>query len=139
MSSRRDIESLILTYSALVDAGDFAGVGDLLAEATFVGRAPVSGRDAIVRSFEETLIVYDDGTPKTRHLITNVTVDVTGRAAVARSSFTALQAVPGFPLQPIATGHYDDRFVRRGGRWRFVERRVTVDLAGDLSHHLRAA
>jgi 3-phenylpropionate/cinnamic acid dioxygenase small subunit len=138
----RAIEKLIMTYAELVDGGDFAGLGTLLADATFTGGGgPVSGADAIEQMFRDTLIVYDDGTPRTRHLVTNVVIEVDDQAgtAGARSYFTALQALPGLALQPIASGRYRDRFGRRGGQWRFLERRVSVDLVGDASHHLRRA
>jgi hypothetical protein len=47
-SSYRAIENLIASYAELVDDGDFAGVGMLLADATFTGGAgSVSGRAAI--------------------------------------------------------------------------------------------
>ena len=59
--------------------------------------------------------------------------------AVSRSYFTALQALSDLALQPIASGRYHDRFERHDGHWRFAERRVHVDLAGDMSHHLRHA
>ena len=141
-SSDRAIEKLITIYAGLVDDGDFAGLGILLADATFTGGGgPVSGAGAIEQMFRDTLIVYEDGTPRTRHLITNVAIDVDEDAgtAVSRSYFTALQALPDLPLQPIASGRYYDRFERRNGQWRFVERRVSVDLTGDISHHLRRA
>jgi hypothetical protein len=72
-------------------------------------------------------------------VITNlgIEVDEAGGTAVARSYFTALQALPDLPLQPIVSGRYYDRFERRDGQWRFVERRVGTDLVGDLSRHLR--
>jgi 3-phenylpropionate/cinnamic acid dioxygenase small subunit len=126
-SSCRAIENLIATYAELVDDGDFAGVADLLAEATFTGGAgSVSGRDAIEKMLRESLIVYDDGTPRTKHVTTNVAVEVGVEAgtAVSRSYFTVLQALPGLALQPIVSGRYQDRFERRDGQWRFVERRV---------------
>ncbi len=73
--SYRAIEKLIMTYAELVDDGDFAGVGALLADATFTGGAgPVSGAGAIEQMFRGTIIVYDDGTPRTRHLVTNVII-----------------------------------------------------------------
>ena len=59
--------------------------------------------------------------------------------SVARSYFTVLQALPDLALQPIASGHYHDRFERRGGQWRFAARRATVVLVGDVSRHLRQA
>jgi 3-phenylpropionate/cinnamic acid dioxygenase small subunit len=140
--SYRAIENLIAAYAELVDDGDFAGLGALLAGATFIGGgAPVTGADAIEKMFGDTVIVYDDGTPRTRHITSNVAIEVDESAgtAVARAYFTALQALPGLALQPIASGRYQDRFERRDGQWRFAERRVHVDLIGDVSRHLRRA
>jgi 3-phenylpropionate/cinnamic acid dioxygenase small subunit len=141
-SSYRVIENLIATYAELVDEGDFAGVGMLLADATFTGSGgSVSGRDAIEKLLRDSVIVYEDGTPRTKHVTTNVAIEVDedAGAAVARSYFTALQALPGLALQPIVSGRYQDRFERRDERWHFVERRVRTDLIGDVSRHLRGA
>jgi len=138
--SHRAIENLIATYAELVDAGDFAAVGELLVDATFTGGAgSVSGADATEAMLQDNVIVYDDGTPRTKHLVTNVAIEIDDEAgtAAARSYFTVLQAVAGLPLQPIASGRYQDRFERRDGKWRFVERRVRTDLVGDMSRHLR--
>ena len=123
-----------------MDDGDFAGLGTLLADATFTGSgAPVSGPAAIEKMFRDTLIVYDDGTPRTKHVTTNVVIEADEEAGTAdsRAYFTVLQALPGLALQPIVSGRYSDRFERRDGQWRFAERRVRVDLVGDVSHHLR--
>jgi len=123
-----------------VDDGDFAAVGVLLAEATFTGGAgSVSGRDAIEKMLRDSLIVYDDGTPRTKHVTTNIAIEIDEEAGKAetRSYFTVLQALPGLALQPIVSGRYQDRFARHDGRWRFVERRVRTDLVGDVSRHLR--
>jgi 3-phenylpropionate/cinnamic acid dioxygenase small subunit len=139
-SSYRAIENLIATYAELVDDGDFAGLGTLLAEATFTGSgAPVSSPEAIEKMFRDMLIVYDDGTPRTKHVTTNIAIEADEEAgtAVSRAYFTVLQALPGLPLQPIASGRYRDRFERCDGQWRFAERRVRVDLVGDVSRHLR--
>ena len=134
------IQNLIAAYAQLVDDGDFAGLGALLADATFTGSgAPVSGPDAIEKMFTDMLIVYADGTPRTRHVTTNVAIEVDEEAgtAVSRAYFTVLQAVPGLALQPVVSGRYRDRFERSDGQWRFAERRVLVDLVGDVSRHLR--
>lgn len=138
----RVIENLIATYAELVDDGDFEGVGILLTDATFTGGAgSVSGRYAIEQMLRDSLIIYDDGTPRTKHLTTNLAIEVDEEAgtAVSRSYFTALQALPDLALQPIVSGRYEDRFECRDGRWRFVERRVRTDLVGDVSRHLRDA
>lgn len=139
-TSYRAIESLITTYAELVDGGDFAGVGALLADATFTGGAgSVAGREAIATMLHNSVIVYDDGTPRTKHITTNLAIEVDEEAgtAVSRSYFTALQALPDLALQPIVSGRYHDRFARRDGQWRFVERRVRTDLVGNVSRHLR--
>jgi 3-phenylpropionate/cinnamic acid dioxygenase small subunit len=138
-SAHRAIERLIATYAELVDDGDFAAVGQLLADATFTGGAgAVSGADAIEKMLRNNVIVYDDGTPRTKHVTTNLAIEVDehARTAVSRAYFTVLQALPDLPLQPIVSGRYHDRFERREGQWRFVERRVLTDLLGDVSRHL---
>ncbi|RAY11706.1 nuclear transport factor 2 family protein [Actinomadura craniellae] len=141
-SGHRAIENLIARYAELVDAGDFAGLDALLAGATFVGSAAtVSGRGEIEKMLRDTVIVYADGTPRTRHVTTNLAIEVdeeTG-TATARSYFTVLQALPDLPLQPIVAGRYRDRFERCDGQWRFLERCVLPDLVGDVSRHLRQA
>jgi hypothetical protein len=50
----------------------------------------------------DSLIVYVDGTPRTKHVTTNVAIEVDEEAgtAVSRSYFTALQALPDLALQP---------------------------------------
>jgi hypothetical protein len=136
------IGNLIASYAELVDDGDFAGVGVLLRHATFTGGAgPVTGRDEVERMLRDNVTLYEDGTPRTKHVTTNVAIEVDEQAgtAQARSYFTVLQALPGLPLQAIASGRYQDRFERRGCEWHFVERRVRTDLAGDLTHHMRRA
>jgi 3-phenylpropionate/cinnamic acid dioxygenase small subunit len=141
-SSHRAIENLIATYAELVDDGDFAGVGVLLADATFTGDSgTVSGGDAIEKMLRDNVVIYEDGTPRTKHVTTNIAIEVDDESgtAVARSYFTALQALPDLGLQPIVSGRYHDRFERRDGKWRFVQRHVRTDLLGDVSRHLRGS
>ncbi|MCR6483405.1 nuclear transport factor 2 family protein [Amycolatopsis sp. OK19-0408] len=138
MDDYRALENLIYTYAALVDAGDFTGVGELFAGGAFAGSGGVArGAAAVERMLRDTVIVYEDGTPRTKHVTTNVVLEVSGDTASARAYFTVLQAVPGLPLQTIAAGRYEDGFTRRSGEWGFTERRVTVDLVGDVRHHLK--
>jgi 3-phenylpropionate/cinnamic acid dioxygenase small subunit len=139
LPSHRRIENLIATYAELVDDGDFAGVGALLAHATFTSAGgSVTGAEAIEGMLRANVIVYEDGTPLTKHITTNLIIEVDDDAgtAVCRSYFTALQALPDLPLQPIVSGRYHDRFERRDAEWRFVERRVRTDLVGDVTGHL---
>jgi ketosteroid isomerase-like protein len=84
-SSYRAIENLIASYAELVDHGDFAGVDVLLADATFTGAAgSVTGRGAIEKMLRDNVIVYDDGTPRTKHVTTNIALRASGRAVALR-------------------------------------------------------
>ncbi|MEU8803776.1 nuclear transport factor 2 family protein [Spirillospora sp. NPDC048819] len=138
--SHQAIANLVFRYAECVDGADFAGIRDLFADAVFTGSGgSLRGGDAIAAMFEKTVIVHDDGTLRTKHVTTNLAVEVDEETGTARSTayYTVLQALPALPLQPIACGTYDDAFERRDGRWRFTERRITLDLVGDVSHHLR--
>jgi SnoaL-like domain len=143
MDSARQIENLVGLYAEAIDSGDFEGVADLLANATLgaIGAADgIDGRDAVHELFSSTTLRHGDGTPRTKHVTTNVVVEVdevAGRGA-ARSYFTVFQAMPGLPLQPIVAGRYHDRFERVDGSWRFAERRFAIDLVGDVTRHLAA-
>ena len=134
------IANLIATYAEQVDDGAFAAVGKLLEHATFIGSAgSASGAGVIEKMLRDNVIVYEDGTPRTKHVVTNVAIEVdaeTGTAS-ARSYFTVLQALPDLPLQIIVSGRYLDRFDYYDGQWHFAERRVRTDLLGDVSRHLR--
>lgn len=134
------VTRLIAEYATLVDTGDFAGVGELFADAVFIGSgAPVHGREGVEKMLRDTVILYEDGTPRTHHATTNLAVDIDEQAgtAAARSYVTVFQGLPDFPLQPVAAGRYNDRFERRDGLWRFAERQVRIHLVGDVSRHLR--
>jgi 3-phenylpropionate/cinnamic acid dioxygenase small subunit len=138
---RVEIAELVHAYARLLDAGDLDGVAALFEHA--VWRAESTGQEA--RGIAEVRAVYDgvrlyDGTPRTKHLVTNLDVEVepSGAIATARSSYTVLQGVePGEPIQVVLSGQYLDRFFHAQGRWRFAERRIVVDLVGDLSRHYR--
>jgi 3-phenylpropionate/cinnamic acid dioxygenase small subunit len=92
------------------------------------------------RLYERTTRRYEDGTPRTRHVTSNLILDLDESAGEAngRCTYVVFQSLPDFPLQPIVTGRYHDRFSSHDGDgWRFRERRMFVDAAGDLSRHLR--
>ena len=141
VDSARQIENLLYAYAERIDAGDLDGVAALFEHAELGS----SVRSERMRGAQEArgtyrgVILYDDGTPRTMHCITNVTVQVDDAAAAAsaRSYFTVLQAVDDFALQPIIAGQYRDRFEKVDGTWRFAERIIHPDLIGDLSHHMR--
>ena len=142
MDDERAVSRLVFAYAERIDAGDFEAVAELLrhAEVTTEGSREVrAGHDAVLDMYRRSTRRYEDGTPRTKHLTTNLVVEVDddGATASARSYFTVLQAVPGaLALQPVVAGRYRDRFEQAEGAWRFSARHIVVDLLGDLSQHL---
>jgi 3-phenylpropionate/cinnamic acid dioxygenase small subunit len=139
---RSAIEHIVYGYAARVDEGDFAGVAALFEHARYRGGGPddpgVEGSAAVQQILEGMVRRYDDGTPRTKHVTTNLVIDADEAAgtATARSYFTVFQQAGDFPLQPIIAGRYHDAFERAGDDWRLTERVILCDLFGDLSHHL---
>jgi hypothetical protein len=88
--------------------------------------------------YHHTTRKYEDGTPLTKHVITNPIVEVSddGRTGTCRSYYTVLQKAGDAPLRPIITGHYRDEFEKVDGEWRFSRRHMGIDQIGDLSLHL---
>jgi 3-phenylpropionate/cinnamic acid dioxygenase small subunit len=135
------ITELLYRYAELIDAGDFDGVGRLLARATFGGSGPqgASGAENIAKLFGATTRRYPrhGNTPRTRHLVLNPVVDVADDGtATARSTFCVVQTTETVPLQPIVVGRYFDSFSCDDAGWYFTERRVDVEMIGDISAHL---
>jgi hypothetical protein len=139
---RNAVEHIVYGYAERIDLGDFAGVADLFAHATYKGGGPddpgVVGSAAVLEILETMVRRYDDGTPRTKHVTTNLVIDEgdDGESAAARSYYTVFQQLDVFPLQPIIAGRYHDRFSVIDGTWSLTERVIFCDLVGDLSHHL---
>jgi len=136
------IRALIHRYAELIDLGELDAVAALFTHGTWSspGRGtPLRGSEQVRRAYDG-VILYD-GIPSTKHVISNVTIDIAdgGTTATARSYFTVLQGRPDFPLQPIIAGRYHDQFERADDAWRFADRQIIPDLIGDLSRHLRDA
>lgn len=137
VDDRAAITALVMGYAERIDAGDLTGVASLFADATYGGaQGGYRGADAVREVLESRVILYD-GIPRTKHVTTNLIVELDGDAAAARSYFTVFQATAELPLQAIIAGRYHDRFRRDASGWHFAERVIHVDLVGDLRFHLR--
>ncbi len=136
------IQNLLFQYPYALDRGDFDAVGQLFAEArVYSGGALLADRDpaAYARTFRDWVIVYPDGTPRTRHMLANVMImPESDDRAIVSSYVMVFQQVPGGVLRPVIGGDYRDTMEKRDGRWRFVERHMANDLIGDLTAHGRA-
>ena len=142
-NARTAIENLMFLYSEAIDAGDFPAIGELFAKGRMLGPdggISGDGKEGVQAIYDQSTKLYEDGTPKTQHVNTNLIFEFApdGRSAKVRSRFTVFQALPDFPLQPIITGHYADIFAyTEADGWHFVERGMRPVLLGDLSRHLK--
>jgi 3-phenylpropionate/cinnamic acid dioxygenase small subunit len=143
--SARQIENLLYTYAERIDAGDLDGVAEMFAHGRICGmedgppETVFTGTTGVRAMYEMATRLYDDGTPKTKHLTSNARIDVDDEAGTATSTANYLvsQATPDLPLQVIVTGHYRDTFHRIDGTWWFDTRIMFVDQVGNTSHHLK--
>jgi len=139
MSDLGEITALVHSYALLLDAGDTEAVAALFAYSTW--RSDPAGR--ILRGTEEIRPVYEqlkssEGDTRTKHLLTNLTVDVEPEASIASAHcyWTVLQNMrPGSPISILLSGQYTDTFEKVDGAWCFSDRLITVDLTGDTSTH----
>ena len=141
LESVQEIQELHFRYAECVDRARFTELGELFAHGELssdVGDGSMKGADQIGSFYAATNKVHADGTLRTRHLATNLIVEVDDdlEHARARSYFVVLQATDAVPLQPIVAGRYHDTFARIDGRWWFEHRRISVDQIGNMSDHL---
>lgn len=139
MSSRDEIIHLMNRYGFTIDTGDLDGFTDLFehGEWTAEGAKPNFGKQELLDTLSG-VIIYEDGTPRTKHLTANVDLEIDEQAGTAKSQcyVTVLQQTDDFPLQAIFSGHYFDDFERVDGKWRFKRRFIRHQLVGDMSAHL---
>jgi hypothetical protein len=128
------IAELITRYTSLIDAGDWDAVASLYAEDGRMSRpsAPddfIVGRAAILDAFRAR------PRREARHVVANVLVTMDDDShARATSQILLFAGSPaddgGIPLQselPPMVGTYEDKLVRSGQNWYFVERRGSLD------------
>ena len=137
----RAIERILFRYARCVDSADWDGLGELFRYGQVLTAGTdgaATGSDAVSDVWRTVNRVYPDGTLRTRHLLTNIIVDVSADSdsANADAYFVVFQATPELPLQPIVGGRYEDTFQKVDGVWWFKQMKIHVDLVGDLGSHL---
>jgi SnoaL-like domain len=132
----RACERLVYEYSRALDLGRLSAAADCFAANGSMSR-PMSP-DQVIEG-RETIRASLLTRPKgllTKHLATNVTIDVESRDAARGLSYLTMIATtppegaqPPFASQgPIFFGEFKDRFVRENGVWKFLERRGSVQM-----------
>ena len=140
-NSAVQILNLVSHYAELIDSGHFEGAAALFTHARIKTARGEIGPAEVLAMWCDNVILYEDGTPRTKHVITNPIIDVDEGAGTGtcRTYYTVMQQVGDGPLQPIICGRYHDRFERVNGVWRFCYRDYSLhDMAGDMSQHSRS-
>lgn len=125
------IRRLIAEYALAVDEHSFDRLAELLGAATlsltWEGRGIATGDLVGGEAIRGFYVGYLAGGAPTRHVITNLIIDVEGDTARVFSYITAFKHPPDGPAT-IINGHYEDRFERDGDGWRFREKRIVMEL-----------
>jgi 3-phenylpropionate/cinnamic acid dioxygenase small subunit len=137
VNSVETITAMVYRYCELFDSGDFDGYVKQFEHGRMGGRE--KGSESLRQWITDNIMLYD-GMPYTKHLTTNLIVEVDEESgtAKARSYVTLLQAPPGQPLTIVGCAEYHDQFERVDGTWRWAERKVVNRLDGDSSGHIRS-
>jgi hypothetical protein len=132
----RACERVVHAYSRALDLGDTSAAADFFVEHGSLSRpmAPtqiIEGRETIRAS-----LATRPKTLLTKHLVTNVVIDVLDRdSADGLSYLTMIATTPGADMTapfvspgPIYFGEFKDRFVREKGVWKLLERRGSIQM-----------
>lgn len=139
----RACERIVYAYSRALDLGDLSAAADFFAENGSMARPMmpdqvIQGREAI-----RAALLTRPKTLLTRHVASNVMIDVESRDSARGISYLTMIAVTPppeakapFPTTgPLYFGEFKDRFVRENGVWKILERRgsIQMKLAGAAS------
>lgn len=136
-----EIQKLMYEYGWRIDSGDFDGVCDLLKDAqiSYDGKLAYDRNPKAYMMTLKPIVCYEDGTPKTCHMVIDPIIDVAedGLTATGRSYTVVVQGVTGqFTPRIIWVDRKFDTFVKENGKWRFDTRNFITRAEGDTSGHL---
>lgn len=132
----RACERIIHAYSRALDIGDLGAAADFFAQNGTFARpmtpdVVVTGREAI-----RAALLTRPKALLTKHLSTNVMIDVESREAARGISYLTMISTtpaegakpPHVSSGPLWFGEMQDRFVLERGVWRFLERRGSIQM-----------
>ena len=136
----RACEQLVYAYSRALDQGDMSGAADLFAENASMARPMTPDQVIHGRETIRAALLTRPKSLLTKHLATNVMVQVESLdKAIGISYLTMIATTPAAEDKPpfvsngpIYFGEFKDRFVREHGLWKFQERlgSIQMKLAG---------
>ncbi len=137
-----EINALLVTYAEYADEGRFEDFAALFEHGSYRLEPRGSSQAMEFRGYDEVFAyakqtrLWADGTPRTRHVLTNLHIEIDGNHANSRCYGTVFQQTETLPLQPIACGRYLTQFERLDGTWWIGQHVVKDFLRGDRSQHV---
>src|SRR3984957_10788738 len=113
-----EIANLLYTYAEYMASGDFAGAASLFRHARLRVRGGGDGgggdggggdgtvdADTMLSLWRAMVIVYPDGKPRAKHVVTNPIIEVVdaARPGTCRSYYAVVEPSDALPLQVIVT------------------------------------
>jgi len=131
LEDREAIRALILAYGQAHDHRDYRTFASLFAKnGEWVGGlGTAKGPEAIFALMDKTIGHHPlPNGSGTFHVLTNDQIEIHGDMASAVTKW--IYITPGDDKAPklVYLGHYDDKFVRENGVWKFLRREAPVDV-----------
>ncbi len=132
----RACERLIYEYSRALDQGDMSAAADCFAENGSMARPMMPDQVIQGRETIRAALLTRPKTLLTKHLATNVMIDVESRDSAHGISYLTMISTtppadakpPYLSAGPVWWGEFKDRYVRENGVWRFLERRGSIQM-----------
>jgi len=131
LEDREAIRALILAYGQSHDHRDYKTFASLFAtNGEWVGGlGTAKGPEAIFALMDKTIghkpTVNGSGT---FHLLTNDQIVIDGDQASAVTKWLYITPGPDNAPRMVYLGHYDDKFIREKGAWKFLRREAPADI-----------
>jgi uncharacterized protein (TIGR02246 family) len=131
LEDREEIRALILAYGQAHDHRDYKTFASLFAtNGEWVGGlGSAKGPDAIFALMDKTIghhpLPNGSGTV---HLLTNDQIVIDGDQASAVTKWIYITPDDAKAPRLVFIGHYDDKFIRERGKWKFLRREAPVDI-----------
>jgi hypothetical protein len=132
----RACERIVYAYARALDRGDMSVAADFFAENASFARPMAPAQVLQGREVIRAALLTRPKMLLTKHLATNVMIDVVSRDTARGLSYLTMisttppgdAAAPYVSAGPVYFGEFQDLFVREGNEWKFLERRGSIQM-----------
>lgn len=137
MSDETEIINLLHRYAEFADRGNGDGMAQLFSHTHYSlppNWEPVYGAEPMAKFYKEVVLLRQDGTPGTQHVVTNPILEIAPdrKTAKCRSYYTVIHQAENQSPRVAAAGRYHDEFEKVDGVWRFSKRQYFMDFNSNI-------